>query len=174
MNKIIKNGLRRKTTEGQWDIQLPEILWAIRTHVSSSTGFTPYHLMYGKISSEPSQTLAQRIEKGIEDTRRIRNQGRDTIIKSQDRQKKQYDKKQKPQHLIIGDLVLVWRSMIETNFAAKLEPKWEGPYRIQDIRGTSLYLATLQGERLNVPIHINRARKYQHQGFIESDPFVEI
>ena len=181
MNKIIKNGLKRRATREQWDLQLPEILWAIRTHVSSSTGFTPYHLMYGKVTQEnPTKTLAQRISEGLEDTKRIRHQAQDFIIKAQNRQKKNYDKKQKPLNLQIGDLILIWRSMIETNFAAKLEPKWEGPYRIRDLRETSVYLSKLTGEHLQVPVHINRVRKYfgeiktENIFFKETEPFIEI
>ena len=40
-----------KVTEHQgknWDLELPSALWAYRTSVKTSTGFTPYHLVYGK------------------------------------------------------------------------------------------------------------------------------
>jgi len=42
--------------------------------------------------------------------------------------------------LKIGDPVLLYRSMIETSWSAKLEPKWEGPYYIQNIKGTTHWL----------------------------------
>ena len=31
-----------------WDLELLSALWAYRTSVKTSTGFTPYHLVYGK------------------------------------------------------------------------------------------------------------------------------
>ena len=40
-----------KVTEHQgknWDLELPRALWAYRTSVKTSTGFTPFHLVYGK------------------------------------------------------------------------------------------------------------------------------
>ena len=40
-----------KVTEHQgknWDLELPSALWANRTSVKTSTGFTPFHLFYGK------------------------------------------------------------------------------------------------------------------------------
>ena len=40
-----------KVTEHQgknWDLELPSALWAYRTLVKTSTGFTPFHLVYGK------------------------------------------------------------------------------------------------------------------------------
>ena len=40
-----------KVTEHQgknWDLELPSALWAYRTSVKTSTGFTPFPLVYGK------------------------------------------------------------------------------------------------------------------------------
>ena len=31
-----------------WDLELPGALWAYRTSVKTSIGFTPFHLVYGK------------------------------------------------------------------------------------------------------------------------------
>ncbi|MCO5554568.1 hypothetical protein L7F22_008098 [Adiantum nelumboides] len=40
-----------KVTEHQgknWDLEVPSALWAYRTAVKTGTGFTPFHLVYGK------------------------------------------------------------------------------------------------------------------------------
>ena len=40
-----------KVTEHQgknWDLELPSALWAYRTSLKTGTGFTPFHLVYGK------------------------------------------------------------------------------------------------------------------------------
>ena len=40
-----------KVTEHQgknWDLEIPSALWAYRTFVKTSTGFTPFHLVYGE------------------------------------------------------------------------------------------------------------------------------
>jgi hypothetical protein len=176
MNKIIKNAIRRIGEKATWDLQLPDILYSIRTHVSATTGFTPFHLMYGKVTPEdPNKTFRDRIEQGQNDTQAIRNQAKGFIRQAQERQKTQYNKRRKDQHLEIGDWILIWRSMIETNFAAKLEPKWEGPYHIRRIEGTSIYLATADGEELYVPVHINRTKKYHlPPEEKETEPYLEL
>ena len=37
-----------KHQDKNWDLELPSALWAYRTSVKTSTGFTPFHLVYGK------------------------------------------------------------------------------------------------------------------------------
>ena len=40
--------------------------------------------------------------------------------------------------LKIGDQVLHFQNIVESSWSAKLEPKWEGPYYIHKIKGTSV------------------------------------
>ena len=109
-----------------------------------------------KVRTDDHENLGDLFKKAEQ----FRNQARDQIIKAQERQKKYYDQKQKDQQIKIGDQVLVWRSMIETNFAAKLEPKWEGPYLVHNIRGTSIYLRSMDGRTLRTPVYINCLKIY--------------
>ena len=44
------------------------------------------------------------------------------------------DRSVKSEPLKIGDPVLVYRNIVESSWSAKLEPKWEGPYFIQNIK----------------------------------------
>ena len=152
MNQTIKKGLA-KTSPNDWDLKLPDILWNIRTTPASSTKFSPYQLMYAKtpITQGPNP---------FKETEEFREKAKNHIIKAQERQKKYYDKGIKDQKINIGDHILIWRSMIETNFAAKLEPKWEGPYLVTKIQGTSIFIKGTDGRTLKTPIHINRTKKY--------------
>jgi hypothetical protein len=86
----------------------------------------------------------------------IHHQASKFIKRAQDRQKEYYDTHhQLTQPLEIGDLVLVYRNVVEANWSAKMEPKWEGPYFIQDIKETTYSLRTKQGTILPKKIHRN-------------------
>ena len=56
------------------------------------------------------------------------------IEKAQDRQRSNQNKKATVIKLHIGDQVLLYRNIVESSWSAKLEPKWERPYYIQDIK----------------------------------------
>jgi hypothetical protein len=159
MNQTIKKGLA-KVNPTNWDLCLPEILWEIRNTPAASTKQKPFEIMFAKKTrTADHENLGKLLEKGDQ----LRKDAQKQIIKAQERQKKYYDQKQKDQKIKIGDQVLVWRSMIETNFAAKLEPKWEGPYLVHNIRGTSVYIRSMDGRILRTPVHINRLKIYLHK-----------
>ena len=49
-----------------WDLELPTALWAYRTSVKTSTGFTPFQLVYGKEALLPTKVdfpIVQMLEK---------------------------------------------------------------------------------------------------------------
>ena len=159
MNQTIKKGLA-KVNPTNWDLCLPEILWEIRNTPAASTKQKPFEMMFAKKTrTADHENLGKLLEKGDQ----LRKDAQKQIIKAQERQKKYYDQKQKDQKIKIGDQVLVWRSMIETNFAAKLELKWEGPYLVHNIRGTSVYIRSMDGRILRTPVHINRLKIYLHK-----------
>ena len=159
MNQTIKKGLA-KVDPTNWDLCLPEILWEIRNTPAASTKQKPFEMMFAKKTrTADHENLGKLLEKGDQLRKDVQKQ----IIKAQERQKKYYDQKQKDQKIKIGDQVLVWRSMIETNFATKLEPKWEGPYLVHNIRGTSIYIRSMDERILRTPVHINRLKIYLHK-----------
>ena len=65
----------------------------------------------------------------------------DYINKAQALQWNNAEKIHKPLEIIkIGDKVLVYWNIVEASWSRKLEPKWEGPYFVQDIKGTTFWL----------------------------------
>jgi hypothetical protein len=161
-NQTVKNTLAKITKKGRdWDLNLPAALFVTRTMTNDSTKFTPSELIYGRIirrtaddhvslkdiSGDTSDdTSAEKFVdhylEQVQNMKEIREKAHEFIKKAQIRQKKAHDKaiKLEAEKLKIGDRVLVYRSMIEHNWSAKLEPKWDGPYRIQDIKGTTIWL----------------------------------
>lgn len=187
-NRIIKDILAKITPAkpGDWSLYLPSALSVIRNTRQQSTRFTPSELLYGCQlrqpfeSSDIHQDPLDPVEYAQAEFGRISNlrtQADGFIRKAQDRQKRSHDTKmQILPPLRIGDLVLLWRSMIETNFSAKLERKWEGPYLIQDIKGTTYWLKDrYSGAHLPKPYHRNRLKLYHDRSHpLKKRPVVEI
>jgi len=140
-----------------------------------TTKFTPFELVYGRKATQPvdqvmrekqtettmEQQLTYRVTNEIEQLHEIRRKAADFIALAQDRQKKNYDKSHKETtKLSIGDKVLLYRNIVEASWSAKLEPKWEGPYYIASIKGTTYQLKRMTGTLIPFTVHRNRLKKY--------------
>jgi len=44
-------------TPRNWDLRLPNLLWALRTMVNDTTGFSPHELVYGRVGRGPLEVL---------------------------------------------------------------------------------------------------------------------
>ena len=107
------------------------------------------------------QQIDHRATKEIEGLRDLRNKAKEFIAVAQERQKKNYDKEHKEvTPLKIGDQVLLYRNIVESSWSAKLDPKWEGPYYIASIKGTTFRLRRSTGTILPYTVHRNRLKKY--------------
>jgi hypothetical protein len=105
--------------------------------------------------------LTRQVTEEITRLHEVRQQAQGFITKAQERQKKYYDRKADLDPLLIGQQVLVYRTIIEGNWSAKLEPKWEGPYLIHQVFTNHTYqLKTMDGVLLKTKIHRNRIRLY--------------
>ena len=148
-NKNIKRILRRMfETSRDWSKKLPFALWAYRTSFHTSTGATPYSLVYGmeavlpveiemgwlRVASEqqiPEADWAQaRLNQlNLLDERRLRVA--DHVHAYQRKMARAFKKRVKPRPLRIGDLVLkVIRGLIRDP-RGKFRPSWSGPYFIR-------------------------------------------
>lgn len=171
LSKIAKKKL-------SWDFYLPSVLFALRTIQQASTHFSPAELLYGRklrdqtvefsleveIPSTWEKAVWDFISSEIGNIEKIRGDAHKFIQNSQARQRKEANKNiKKATVLKIGDQVLVYKSFQEVNWSAKLEPKWEGPYFVQKIKGTSFWLRRLNGSIIPNPIHRNRLKKYYSQ-----------
>ena len=93
----------------------------------------------------------------MERLKRIRNKAQKFIQKVQDRQKY---KNPLVETLNIGDQILIYRNIVEASWSAKLEPKWEGPYYIQDMKGTSIWIRSPKGTIQPTPVHRGKVKRY--------------
>jgi hypothetical protein len=176
MNQTIKNILAKMIQEhkDEWDFYLPSALFAVRTSQQASTRMTPFMLTYGREAVGPQdrvigrneemteeEQLNYRIKREIENVEDIRNQAKEFISKAQTRQRRNHDHGHKEIiPLSTGDKVLLYRDVIVTSWSAKLEPKWEGPYYVHSIKGTTFQLKKITGDLLPFKVHRNQLKKY--------------
>ena len=150
-NKNIKRILRKMIeTSRDWSEKLPFALWAYRTFFRTSTGATPYSLVYGMEAVLPveietgSLTVAQeqqiseaewvqsRLNQlSLLDERRLR--AIDHIQAYQRKMARSFKKRVKPRSLQRGDLVLrVLRGLV-TDPRGNFRPNWSRPYIIREL-----------------------------------------
>ena len=150
-------GKLRYETKLPWTRLLPQVLWADRAAVRTSTGHSAFFLLYGRdpdlsdtsnyyANLSPEDTITQRVKqmnfhkKELEEirlrTERVRERGRELADLRRGVQE---------EHLIVGDLVLVWRTRLDNDFSHKLEPRWDGPYQLITLLGPSCEIAMLNG-----------------------------
>ena len=130
-------------------------------------------------TDDPNLDPRSPIEYAQEEFGRIHNthtQAHGFIKKAQDRQKRYHDRNvQILPPLKISDLVLIWHDMVEVNLSAKLEQKWEGPYLVKDIKGTTYWLKNHHsGIPLPSTYHQNRLKIYHDRNPLKKVPVVEV
>lgn len=139
-----------------WHYYLPSVLFAYRSMKQATTKETPFYLLYGYQPKTPFDSkktqdstteiefdamIKQRVEKQIKTLQLIRKNALKKIESSQKAQKEAIDKKLvqtkkllKP-GFAVGDLVERYRDYKGTNWAGKLEDRWEGLYTVvEDLR----------------------------------------
>ncbi|KAI5427302.1 hypothetical protein KIW84_032642 [Lathyrus oleraceus] len=124
---------------------LPFALHGYRTSVRTSTGATPYSLVYGMEAVLP-------VEVEIPSLRVLLA----AICHGQlyqSRMKRAFDQKVRPRCFQVGDLVLKRIIPPQTDHRGKWTPNYEGPYIVTKVfDGGALMLATMDGEDFTSPV----------------------
>ena len=154
-------------------------LWAYRTSFCTSTGTTPYSLIYGAEAVLPIEVelpslcislrgqildddyrVAQLTQLDLLDEKR--QQAYDHLTVYQNYLKHNFNKKVHPRQFQVGDMVLKENMKVQANREkkGKFETTWLGPYVVIASFGSEAYqLSTFEGELLNDPtniIHLNK------------------
>ena len=157
------------THQTNWDTFLPGILFGYRTSTSSSTGESPFVMLYGrqprlpmdvsllppsKLSADQSQYRSS-IVKNLAIAQKLATDRNNT---QQSNMKIQYDKKAAPPRFAIGQKVMVHDPTKKSGLTKKLAPHYLGPFTI--IEQPSPVLVRLDGlgpQKSNI-IHVNRLK----------------
>ena len=178
-NKNIKRILRKMVeTSRDWSKKLPFALWAYRTSFRTSTGATPYSLVYGMEAVLPVEiemgsltiTLEQQISEtewaqshfdqlSLLDERRLR--AADHFQAYKRKMARAFKKRVKPRPLQRGDLVLRILRGLAGDPRGKFRPTWSGPYIIIELTPEGVaWLTDLDGNQFAEPTNVDQLKKY--------------
>ena len=161
-------------SKGRWAEELPSILWAYRTTPRIPTGETPFSMTFGteavvpvelqegslriQFYDESSNSESLLTELDLLEERRKAAAIRSAAYKQKIAQ--YHDAKVKTRVYRPGDLVL--RNVRATEkHVGKLDPNWEGPYRIRTLLGPSTFkLEHLNGDRIPRTWNAEHLRPY--------------
>ncbi|KAJ9562122.1 hypothetical protein OSB04_007282 [Centaurea solstitialis] len=163
-NKVIINSIRKRLKEakGRWVEELPSVLWANRTTSRTSTGQTPFSLVYGCEAILPIEsqlpiarhrTMDQNVINlyyDLDALEELREKAFQKMALQKAMVERHFNKRVKAKIFQVGDYVLqqVFQNTQEIK-AGKLSIKWEGPYIISKIIGNGAYkLTTIKGKEI--------------------------
>jgi hypothetical protein len=162
--RIQKENLRHYIGEDQsnWDVWVPYAVYVYNT----STGYTPFELVYGFKSSLPSALQENpTVQYNYDDflaelkdrPRTAHSVARERIIGHKEKSKEYYDKNTKEATFKVGDKVLLYDETVRRGRSKKLSSQWLGPYEVIWLDRVN---ATLKKGRRIQKVHLNRLKPF--------------
>ena len=168
-NRILLDMLATTTRENafDWENQIRKVCMAYNTSVHSSTGFTPFFLMFGRqaklpidlMYGPPSDTTdptpvsdyAVHLKKSLEDAYSL---AREKLGTSHERRKEYYDRRVHGSPFQPADLVWLHSTVIPQGHSRKLHHPWTGPCRvIERISDSDYRIKGLRGRQRTQIVH---------------------
>ena len=178
-NKNIKKIIQKMTmTYKDWHEMLPFALHGYRTSVRTSTGATPFSLVYGTEAVLPFEveipSLRVLMEAKLEEAEWVQTrfdqlnliEGKRLAALShgrmyQRRMKGAFDKKVCPREFSEGDMVLKKVSRVQKDWRGKWAPNYEGPFMVKkSFSGGALILTNMDGEELPSPVNSDIVKRF--------------
>ena len=136
----------------EWDVYLPQLLFAYCTKLHESTGESPFYLLYGRDAKLPTEAaFAQPLSPYLVDIEDYRTeltvglteswkQAKRNVRKAQTKQKKYYDHRSKEINFKVGERVMVYMPQEAQGKNRKLALPYHGPYCILEVQTNCLLL----------------------------------
>ncbi|XP_053213836.1 uncharacterized protein LOC128397176 [Panonychus citri] len=165
-----------------WDRALHFVAFAYNSAINSSTGFSPFYLMYGRDPVFPLERFIQSSTQGLsghnhhsyaesltEHLHNIRKIAQDNLKNSQYRGKVFYDQNRLDKRLTVGTKVLVFTPQRKVGKSDKLMHNWLGPYKIIEVMSPLVYKVehTLKENKIEI-VNISRLKIY-HERKVSDD-----
>ncbi|GFW00653.1 uncharacterized protein TNCV_2283991 [Trichonephila clavipes] len=160
-----------------WDRFLHEFAFALRTSVNETTIEAPAELFLGRKIIIPFSKLinvtegAEYVGRNIE---KLFVEARQNMRKQHKTWEKYYNRKRREGNIKVNDLVLVQTHFMSTagsRVVGKFMPKFEGPYRVLEVRNNNLI--NWKGKRVTVNIDQVRVYHSRQSDTISSDSHLE-
>ena len=171
-NGMLKTILRRMVAEcpKEWDRYLPAVLFAYRSSIQESVGFSPFELLFGRKVRGPMEILKAYWAKEehdddaktvyqyvIELKSRLENTcklAQEELLKAQEVQKKIYDRTAKSKKVDVGGKALL---LLPTR-TNKLLLQWKGPFTVIERLSSVNYKIQIGNKQKTY--HVNMLRRY--------------
>lgn len=124
-----------------WDSVLPFVTFAYNTAVQTTTGFSPFFLLYGREPSctmdtilpySPDPSECHLLSDATRHAEECRLLARSFTSNDQAQQKHRHDQEHSSTSYSAGDLVWLWIPSATPGLSSKLLSKYHGPYRVID------------------------------------------
>jgi len=161
-----------------WHEMLPYALYGYHTSVRTSTGATPFSLVYGtevvlpmeveipslRVLMEVELSEAEWCQNRYDQLNLIEEKRMTTLCHGQlyqTRMKQTFDKKVRPREFKEGELVVKSIKCFQPDPRGKWTPNYEGPYVVKRAFSSgALILTTMNGEELPCPVNSDAVKKY--------------
>ncbi|KAL3685904.1 hypothetical protein R1sor_003926 [Riccia sorocarpa] len=174
VNRTIEDMLRAFTMEEQegWDNLLPLVEFAYNNSTNSSTSATPFFLMYGEHPLTPAGLLGRgsptpittKMEAVNEFVSRLQEGVARAKIKlhiAQNRQKQYADQHRRHEEFGVGEKVWLSTTNLRLIGSRKLNPRYIGPFTIQQRIGAVAYKLELPSSMKIHPVfHVSLLRRH--------------
>lgn len=174
-NRTIKTMIAQitKNQHNRWDEHLPEITLAVNTSTSESTGYSPAYLVQCREPRLPGALYDEMVPgtgsanhdpgSRAQELQEVFKIVRHQLGRAAEDQRRHYNLRRRPWKPKAGDLVWVRQhplSKAVDNFAAKLAPKFGGPYEVLDFTSPVIVrIKDLKKDELKVA-HLSELKPY--------------
>ena len=167
-NRELKMYLRQyvRGKPSTWDQHLPFFTFEYNTTENTSSGFSPFHLLYGYTARIPT-TIYKRSSLNelsyndyVHEMKKIfydlHQTAKANLIRSKEKRKEIYDRSSNNWQPMWGDLVLL--KAVPTGLGQKLQETWRGPYEVVEL--PSEQTTTIRNGNKLEKVHNNRLKRY--------------
>ena len=167
-NQTLKQMIRTYVNKKQsdWDELLPYLSFAYNSSVHSTTGVTPYFLLYGREATLPVDVAMDwipdaQLNRGIHEKMMLaRKLAQENLIASQQDQKNRYDKRHgEANKFNIGDIVMVRTEFVTRGRKKSIAPRFSQLAKVVAISPGNVYKLRL-GPKTYSWINVERMKRF--------------